>query len=572
MYGFCVVRGEDESIKKNYKQMKWGESSLYYNPMPRFEKDKLFYQDEKKVILLDGVVFNIHELSAVSGEGEWKKVFDVLYDANYVKCIDKLRGSFAGVIIDKLTGTLYAFSNHTGERPNYYHIDENGRCDIIASHINFIEEVLMKKNKRLIPDKETAYQLLSTGTCLGHKTPFKNVRRITAGRYITANTTDVKEEFYHIFKNVPEWEMSLDECMEKGNELFRQAIKRIYDKNREYGYESECDLSGGLDSRMSTYVAHDMGYNNILNMCYCVKGNLDNVVSQKIAADLGNRYSFLEMNGNIFMDVDENIDRNGGQVFYGVGTGSVRSLKQINTDNLGMCCTGLLGELQNAYWINGTKHTPPEFIIPDERYSNYIPLSVSEEYSSPYENYEQMNIYEHSFNLFISSAIVRQQVAEVTAPFLDVDYIDFVFRVPLKYRMNYKYTTSWMIKYYPGAADYVWQSKGMPVKAWVNGEVYSPKKRSDIIDYQKRKINALLRLVKIPFQFYRIADMNPVYTFYYRNKKFRTFVNEYYISNIGKVSDEILRNDISQMFKKGNPIDKLMVLNYLGICKRYFNS
>jgi len=574
-YGFVLAKNHDNNVEeKQLSQMNrivWEGYSVHYNPLPKFENDKLFYHNKDRLVLLDGVIFNKQDLIEKYHSIDWRTAFDAIYDEYGITCIDLLRGSFCGIIIDqRQKETLYAFSNHTGERPIYYHKDANGLCDLVASHVNFMEGFIKSKNEKLIPSIESAYMLLSTGSCLGNNTPFENIFRITAGKYIEANAIGVKELWYHMFRNVPEWEKSLDDLIEEGDKLFRQAEKRIYGKNQEYGYESECDLSGGLDSRMATYVAHELGYEAILNMCYCIEGNLDNIISKQIAHDLGNRYSFLNMDGNVLMDIDQNVDLVGGQVIYSVGTGSRRSLEQIDTSNLGMCCTGLLGELENAYWIEGNEHTPANYIRSSSRFSNFYPLKLSKEIHQPYENYEQENIYEHSLQLFISSTIIRQQITEVTSPFFDVDYIDFIFKVPLKYRMNYKYLTTWMMKKYPKAAEYVWQAKGIPVKNWVTGEKFDHNYLLDMTDFSKQKINGVFRKANIKFQFSRISDMNPTYTWYCKNKELRNYIDNYFNNNIAAVENKQLQIDLRNMFKKGTPMDKILVCNYLGINKRYF--
>lgn len=540
-----------------------------YNPMPKFQNDKLFYQDDEKVVVLDGVVFNSRELMKKLDVNDWPGAFERLYKDDGRLFMDKLRGSFCGVVIDKRKDCVIAFSNHSGERALYYYNDKS-RGHIIGSHVNFIEDVFLNSGLRLSMNRDSVYEILSNGSCLGNKTPFNGVHRITAGKCaILRSGREAEEGFYHLFKNTPERDIPLDEAIDEGNRLFRQAIKRIYGKNEEYGYKSECDLSGGLDSRMATWVAHDMGYDNVVNICYCVKGKIDHTTSRKIAHDLGNEYYFLAMDGNVQMDADRNVDLVGGQVYYGVGGGSIRALNAIDTSNIGLSVTGLLGELQNAYWVEGKKHTPPGYITPGARYSNYYPLAISDELKKPYDNYEQMNMYELSCNLFMSSALVRQQAVEVTSPFVDADYLDFVYRLPLKYRMHYKYITELMMKYYPEAAKYVWQTKGEPVETWYKHKTYIPRLLSKFTEWPTWRLNSLFRVMHVPFRFYRKGDMNPMDTWYYRNKAFREWMHSYAKKNMHYVKDAELRKRLAEMFRNGKTMDKLLVINMVAIHRRY---
>lgn len=278
--------------------------------MNKFPNDKLFYEDEKKAVLLDGVVLNIDELMKEYNKKAWREVFDHIYQENNNTFMDKLRGSFCGVVYDKNAEEIKAFTNHSGERAVYYYKENDSF--MIANHIFFIKHLAEHIGTGINPCVQGCYEMLVTGSCLSNNTPYLNTYRITAGKYITVKNGITVENFYHMFKNMPEHELDLDECIEMGDKLFRQAVDRIFRKNREYGYQSECDLSGGLDSRMATWVAHDLGYGKVLNICYCVKNHLDHAISKKMANDLENEYFFLPMDSDIMKDIDKKVIYMGG--------------------------------------------------------------------------------------------------------------------------------------------------------------------------------------------------------------------------------------------------------------------
>lgn len=571
MFGFLVTKGKNitPALLKDAKSICCNEVTFLYHPMPKFEQDKLFFEDEQKIVLLDGVIFNKKELLSEYNCDDWKAVFNTIYEKSPTEFFKFLRGSFCGVVYAKTENMLTCFTNQSGEKPVLY--TKQPDCFLAASHNNILTQAMKELHIAVEPNLQGCRELLCCASLLHGNTPFAGVRRLIAGKALTVTDEICREYRYHMFRNVPEHELTLEQCVEEMDKRFRKAVDRIFSKNEEYGYQSECDLSGGLDSRMATWVAYDLGYRNFLNVCYCQKGCIDNTTSAKIARDIGNDYFFLPMDGgDILFDIDETVDKFGGQLNFIICTGANRAMKEIAKRNIGMCCTGLLGELHNAYWVEGDSHTPAAYT--SNRYSRGIDLTIPEEYSEDYDNFEQMNLYEYSTLLWMSSAIVRQQVCEVTSPFVDVDYLEFAYRVPLKWRKNYLLTMTWMNTKYPQAAKYVWQTKRMPVANVYYGKPYLPKVLDDIRTLAIRCINKALRVTKISKQIAYKQDMNPFDNWFISNPRLSAFMDQYYADNIGLVKDEALRHDIAKTYEQGNGIFKISAANLLAVYKRFFQE
>ncbi len=439
----------------------------------------------------------------------------------------------------------------------------------MASHISFIKNELNKNGAALKGNLEGLNELLVTGSLLQDHTPFEEVYRITAGCMVTIKGMELKKQRYHTFCNVPEHDLTMEECIEKGDVLFRQAVDRIFQKSREYGYQAECDLSGGLDSRMAAWVAHDLGYHNILNMCYCAPGNIDHMVSRKIAADLGNDYHFVPMDGDILKDIEKKVFLTGGQVDYIVSTGALKGLENYDFSNIGICCTGLLGEIQNAYWTEGEEHTKAGYTA--NRRSLFYELRIPEEYLCQYDNFEQVNLYEYSFKLFLLSGLVRNQEVEVASPFIDPDYLDFIYKVPLKFRKEYRYVTKWMYTKYYESTKYVWQTMRMPVRNYYLKKPYVPKTVDDIRNFVIRVVNKAMRITGRDICIQRKDDMNPFAQWYLSNDEIRRYIQDYYESNIQFVTDHEYRARLHAMFFGGeaNVLDKLEVINNIAVWKLF---
>lgn len=240
-----------------------------YNQMPKFEQDHIFGVYDGNFVFIDGVITNKDELMNNYDGLTWTEVFCILLQDYGKDIVTKLRGSFCGAVGLKKNNELICFTDQIGSKIVIY--TECNNNIFIASHVSLMCDALKLINKNALSFcNDSIYELLTTGGILGDKTPFNEVKRITAGHRLIFASGNFMIERYHFFRNVPEHEMTIDECIEKGDALFRKAVDRIFRKNEEYGYRHECDLSGGLDSRMATWVANDLGYKNLINICYSV--------------------------------------------------------------------------------------------------------------------------------------------------------------------------------------------------------------------------------------------------------------------------------------------------------------
>ena len=139
--------------------------------------------------------------------------------------------------------------------------------------------------------------------------------------------------------------MGMNEAIELIDQGFRKAVKRCFDKDTEYGYKYHLvDLSGGLDSRMTTWVAHDMGYRNIVNICYSQSTSLDCQYAKDVAHFLGNQFYVKYLDEASFVrEVEEVTKKNFGMGYYAGITGGNQFLKFLNFRVLGLEHTGQLG-------------------------------------------------------------------------------------------------------------------------------------------------------------------------------------------------------------------------------------
>lgn len=272
--------------------------------------------------------------------------------------------------------------------------------------------------------------------------------------------------------------------------------------------------------------------------------------------------------GGVFEDPDRKVELFGGQVDYIVCTGALKALDCLKGRNLGLMCTGLIGETPKAACAQRAEHTAADYYDKELR-SRMFPVPIPDSQKAVYDNFEQFNLYEHSFNKYLLSVLVRQQEVEVASPYVDVDYLDFIFKVPVAYRYGCKYVKAWINTKYPKAAQYIWQYNGKPVS-----EEISFAQRFKFYKYKLRDVfvrarNKIARMAGNRRQLYQERDMNPTEKWYWNSRDFREFVLSYYKANIGRVKSKGMKTSLARMFHHGNAQEKLEVVNLLAIYKLY---
>lgn len=123
---------------------------------------------------------------------------------------------------------------------------------------------------------------------------------MNAGKYIKIENNKFEIKTYYELDNTPNYNQTEDEIIDNINELFRNAVKLEFEKDKEYRYKHIVALSGGLDSRMTTWVAHDMGYTDQLNYTFSQSDYLDETIAKEIARDLEHEWIFKFLDNGVF--------------------------------------------------------------------------------------------------------------------------------------------------------------------------------------------------------------------------------------------------------------------------------
>lgn len=556
MHGFLIAKGVDIDCLGPYVDIK--PFKQYNALLSKFPEDQIFLNTDQEVCFLDGFVYNKAEIMKKE-EKDWGNSFSNYIKSNPDECLRMLRGNFCGYYYDKEERAMIIYTDHLGAKALYYYINENQW--IISNNVIFILDVL-KANHCLFDFNDIAAQyMLSYGYMLDDSTFVKQIHRLLPGYFavITENKL-VAKRFYQICNT--EEKMTEAEAIEKIDFAFRRAVHREFEKDIEYGYRHLVDLSGGLDSRMVSWVAHDLGYTDQVNITYCRAGYEDDFISKKIACHLRHEYIFKTLDDIKWLyDIDSLTEKNNGAAYYCGITGGDRLLSILKGENFGIEHTGMIGDaiLSTFYRDKNFNFKKPEFGM--HRYSEMLSYKFDDHLLREYPNQEIFAVYTRGILGAQATYMIRQNYFETASPFTDVDFLDTVFSVPFDYRVNHRIYLKWMLEKYPESTDFGWEKWGgiKPKEShiWLRKIKTSYRLLSRFLDKMVGKENR--------------DSMNPVDYWYAEDVNIQKFFMEYYERNISLNINENIKNDINKMFCNSNVIEKSMALTVLAMAKKIYS-
>ena len=158
------------------------------------------------------------------------------------KCIEKFNGMFSFCIYDNLKKRIILARDRYGIKPLYYHLTKNNTL-VFASEIKSILEYKDYESKI---DKEALLEYFTFQNIFTDKTLHKNIQILEPGHFLDINlkTKDIKNIKFWDFNFKEENFKDEKECIEELDRLLTQAVKRQLIADVPIGSY----LSGGLDS------------------------------------------------------------------------------------------------------------------------------------------------------------------------------------------------------------------------------------------------------------------------------------------------------------------------------------
>lgn len=532
----------------------------------KFQQDKFIYEDDNMIFILDGIILNAHEICREQQTESFQNAIIVLYKKQQLTFLNNLRGSFSGAVYDKRNDLLALFTDQIGSKPVFYYSGKD--CFIFGSEIRYVTDCLKCSGIVYDLNIESAYGLLTLGYTIEGRTMFTGIHQLKPGQTLFVHNAKVHSETYFILRNEPDFSLKEADIIEQIDFLFRQAVTRAFDKDEEYGYKHLACLSAGLDSRMTNWVAHDLGFQNILNVSFSQSGYYDEQIPQLIAEKLQNDWIFKSLdNGNCLYLIDEIVRIASGTLFY--GSAHLRSVFNIlNMNQYGIIHTGQLGDVVLGTFYS-TLDIHKKFTSSTSAYSLILQHRLPTKFIHDiYANEEIYKFYTRGFYGVNQGLFVRQQKNETYSPFYDLDFMDFCLSIPVKYRFGHRIYDKWVLQKYPEAAEFLHNGKRKIGNS--NGIKLTYKERAFFLSELPRLITDKIKYKVTGSPLAGKHHMNPLDYWYRTNIRLQTFLDNYYKENIERLSPyPQLQADCQKLYTGYSGIEKNAVLTLLAIMKNY---
>mgnify|MGYP004598204979 CR=1 FL=1 len=563
MLGWLVYKEKEnqEKLKTEVFDVNYGKFWIKYNKYNKFFKEQISYSNDEFITITEGVLLNSIELC---GEvGQLDEYITSEFSKKDLEIIKRFNGPFCGLFHNRKKNVTTIFTNRVGDRPVYYY---SGDYFVASSNINMIIEFCKENNIEITFDENAGKMMLELGFMADTNTMAREIKRLFPGECLIWSENSYELNQYYMYDNSGDDTITMEEAIENVDKLFRQAVKRCFDKDNEYGYAHIADLSGGLDSRMTSWVARDLGYGPILNICWGITGCADEKIASAIAEKLGNDYVFQSINGMHFLqDIDENTIRNHGAALYAGPTGALRFAKILNSNNVGLKHTGQIGDVIVGAFVRKKTHEKPSMdcvVGFSNRHLFDIPIER-------YQNVEQARLYIRGFIGTTNSHQKQNEFWQVVSPFLDNDFLEYCQKVPLKLRINHQLYIQWMKKKYPDTLKI--KRDGSFFSIYNTYKYYSITSR---INFYTQKIlnigQKILYKLRISKYQYRIYGMTPFEAVLERHPEEQEYMNEYFANNIALFKEnKKYENLLCEKYNNGTPYEKEMVLTVLAFVKNH---
>ncbi len=535
------------------------------NTLNKYMNDKLFFENEQLIVLLDGVILNKSELCRTYGSDNFSEVVLQMREKNGELFFNDFRGSFVGAVYEKAADAWLFFTDHIG-RSLFWYENENGF--IVGSELIYITKSMESMQIKREVEPSTYEYMLTYGWMLDKRTCVKHVYRLMAGNCLHIQNGEIREECYHRITNKPNYDITFEQAIVDMNSRFNRAMKQIIMKDEEYGYRTVLDLSGGLDSRMICFAAKKLGVKNPILFGFGQSGCLDQKIAQQIAEYLGYPFIYYSIDSAAHLyDIDQIIRMNSGSCYYS-GIGATKCwMEMLDSSSMGLSVNGIFGDVyEGAHLFANTDDGYLPVVINERKkcLSHMLPIILDESCTQGYENIEMFLSYTRDMIGNMNTALTKRYFMETISPFADVEFLSFFFSLPRKMRIEDKIGINWMKQIYPMAARFKY--------ATTNTRPDASKLAVFVNRVKYRLIREIARLKGKKVAVSWSMAMNPYEYWYTRNPGLRLFFKTYFNENINRFSQNSqIQSAISELFVKGSILEKILALSALA-CAKQFND
>lgn len=521
----------------------------------KFLSEKKWLETDDFIFVTDGVILNFDLLLSEEGIDSDEELISVLATRGKT-FFDKFEGSFVGFYYDKNLDIWYVFNNQTGTKKMFYF--QNNDCLIFSTDLLMLIKALSSINISFTLDNLSAYILLTSGFMLDNLTLITEVKQLRAGEYLVSNQSKLMTDYYFHLQHIKQTTDSKATILFNLNQKFNEAIKLEFDMDLKHGYPHTCTLSGGLDSRMTTLLAHKLGYENIQMISFSEKGYADEYIAKQIAKTYDLNLHYESTDPNSLLEIEKVLLVNDGQVVYTNCSHVFDFIKRMQYNTVGCIHTGMIGDAVLGSFLSAKKEIKASEM--DGIYGKKIRFPQVQTYirklNGQYKNEELYKFYNRAFMGANNGYLYFDLIGHTISPFLNTDFFSYAYSIPLKYKYKQAIYIDWIKKFHPELAEFTWETiGGKPTNNTILRTIY--------------RINRAI-VKRLPIQTIWKNNMTPEQFWYDNNKNIRIELDNFFYSNIDCINDPILRDDVMKLYKTNDITEKAKCLTLIGAVKLLF--
>ncbi|WP_081927317.1 asparagine synthase-related protein [Halobellus rufus] len=383
-----------------------------------------------------------------------------LYNKFGLDFVSKLNGEFAGIIYDRQSEIVHAFTDQLGSRPIYVARGDDNEL-VLSTQIQLIPEY-----SSITTSLNEAYlcEYICYNRVFGIHTPFEGVQKIPPGSILTFDLQEQgQQQTQYWYPSLKPCKKSYNEIVREFIEIFRKSLHECIDPRKNYGLM----LSGGSDSRLILSI-----YNNLISFHICDWMNREARLAQRVADTANSEFHLLQRNDSYYSDIiniSSNINNFNGFFQEGHALGFQEEVtNNVDVMLLGMFSDALFKDhlfpLKEFNILNNMVFLPMKKEVDTlDKYLNLMSKSVPDYYEDfdttreiLEDNISSNNkINHHGINYNGLSDLVQQasyypltndpdyfhyqsslQLAPHRTPFLDKRMIEFHLTIPNQYRLR----------------------------------------------------------------------------------------------------------------------------------------
>ena len=529
----------------------------------KFIEDKTFCETDSLILIAEGYLLNKTALFARYGVQSVATLMETMYRAEGEAFFAAFRGAFSGALYDKEKDLCLLYTNHTGDKAVFYTLC--GSHFAAGSQVNYVLDACKELDWPLTLDEQAAYQMLTFGFMESDGTYAKEIRRLLGGTYLRIEKGEAQVlRYFRLEKHPERFEgQTEDQIIDALDAEFRRAVDAEYRKDEEYGLKHLADISGGLDSRINTWVAHEMSPRHLQLITYSKNNYLDERIAKEIAVHWKDELLFRQLDDASYLyELDELVFLNAGLSLYSGITGGKRMLEDLNLDAYGLEHTGQVNGAVIGSLLCGKDGLEKRY--PSGKFSNKLNHRLDQAYAANFDDHELYLLSTRTFRGILNTQLIRENYTEIAFPFLDVELLQLCLDIPLEYRLGHNIYKKWILTKYPQAARFRWEKTGAKIS-------------------EGKPIGLLRKVItKGPHKLLRMMGkhslsnhgMNPLDYWFGRDKALQTYLNRQEAEGyrcLPQASDRLI-SDMKQLYATGSFNEKAMVLTILAAAKLYFGD